>query len=528
MRVAEGAVNVSDVKRTEDAQPQPHAERTTGKTKRVLVIGKGGREHALCWALSRSPRVERVFCAPGNAGTAQLGRNVALEPSDFKGLARFAQNNEIDLVVVGPEEPLCQGLADHLRDQGLKVFGPSAEAAELEGSKLFAKELMKQAGIPTAEAKVFDGAKDAETYVLSREVMLTIRPRNHHAIRQTIACRSAADCLEAINTIFDPRDYPNPALEIEIIGRNQKHLFRKGPEAREFILRQPLGLVVKADGLAAGKGVEVCDDFRGALDAIQRIMVRREFGKAGDKILIEERLEGPETSVLALTDGRTIAPLDIAQDFKRAFDNDEGPNTGGMGAYSPTAKLITPEVMARIEEQVLVPAVHFMKKRRRPFQGVLYAGLILTEQGPKVLEFNVRFGDPECQVLLPRLKSDLYELLEAVVEERLEEVELEWDTRASVCVNLVSEGYPGPFEKDKAISGLEEAARVPDVVVFHAGTKTNHEGRVLTDGGRVLNVVGLGDTLAQARDRAYQAATLIRFQGRRYRNDIALHAVEHG
>lgn len=489
--------------------------------KKVLVVGRGGREHAICWKLKASPKVSEVFCAPGNAGTAKDARNVAIEPDDFRGLAQFAKREGIDLTVVGPEEPLAKGIADYFRKENLRVFGPSAEAAELEGSKVFAKEMMRQAGIPTADYRVFTTAPDAERYVLSREVMLTLRPRNHPDFRGPTLCRTAADCLELIDRFFDPRGNPPPGIEMEIAGRNQRKAFRNPAEAREHVLTQPLGLVVKADGLAAGKGVHVCEDVREALDAIHQIMVRRDFGRAGDRVLIEERLEGPETSVIALTDGRTLLVLESSQDHKRAFDDDRGPNTGGMGVYSPTTGTLTPELMAKIEEDVLVPAVHRMKRLRRPFKGVLYAGLMLTDQGPKVLEFNVRFGDPECQALMARLKSDLYDLLDAVVEERLDQVEVEWDPRPSVTVVIASEGYPGPYEREKPIFGLSEAEKVPGVKVFHAGTKPGPDGRVLTDGGRVLNVTAVGETLEEARELAYRAVREIRFQGARYRRDIA-------
>ena len=418
---------------------------------KVLVIGKGGREHALVWKLAQSPRVERVYCAPGNAGTAEDGINVDIAATDLERLARFAHREGIALTVVGPEEPLVLGIVDYFERQGLRIFGPSKAAAELEGSKVFAKELMRQADIPTAEYRVFDHPDPARRYV-------------------------------------ETRDYP---------------------------------LVVKADGLAGGKGAIVCSTTEEALAAVDLIMVREAFGAAGRRVVIEKRLEGQELSVLAIVSRRTIVPLAPTQDHKAAYEGDQGPNTGGMGAFCPTP-IATPELMREIESTILVPTVHALKRSRRPFRGLLYAGLMLTNQGPRVLEFNVRFGDPECQPILMRLKTDLAELLEAAVDETLEafaEPKLEWDPRPALCVVLASKGYPGPYRKGRTIAGLAEAAQVPDVKVFHAGTRL-HEGRVVTDGGRVLAVTALGETLAQAKQTAYQAVARIDFDGMFYRRDI--------
>jgi phosphoribosylamine--glycine ligase len=423
---------------------------------KVLVIGKGGREHALVWKLAQSPRAERVYCAPGNAGTAEDGENVAIEAADFDRLVRFARKEEVGLTVVGPEEPLALGIVDHFQKARLRVFGPTREAARLEASKVFAKTVMRDANVPTAEFRLCDHPDPARHYVETRE-------------------------------------YP---------------------------------VVVKADGLAAGKGVIVCSTTREALDAVERIMVREEFGRAaGRQVVIEKRLEGEELSIQALVSGRTLIPLEPTQDHKAAFDNDQGPNTGGMGAYCPTP-LATPELLGVVDRDILVPTVHAMKRRRRPFRGVLYAGLMVTNQGPRVLEFNCRFGDPETQPLLMRLRTDLLDLLEAAVDDRLDEFEgrLEWDPRPAVCVVMASRGYPGPYEKGLAITGLAEAARLPDVKVFHAGTRREGE-RVLTDGGRVVGVTALGDSLAAARDRAYEAVRLIQFPGAFYRHDIAAKAL---
>ncbi len=492
---------------------------------KVLVIGKGGREHALCWKLKQSRKATAVFCAPGNAGTAVDAQNVPIDASDIRGLVQFARRENIGLTVVGPEEPLVRGIVDVFQREGLTVFGPKQEAAELEGSKVFAKELMRQAGIPTAEYRVFQSSPDAENYVLSRELALVVRSRGRSTIRHTLHCKTAGETLEAIDRIMDPREMLAPGVQVELEERGRRRVFNTREEARDFVLGRPLPLVIKADGLAAGKGVHVCDNARQALDAIDQIMFRRVFGKAGDRVIIEERLDGRETSVLAITDGRTIIPLETCQDHKRAFDHDEGPNTGGMGAFSPTDS-ISPEVMEQVEREILVPAIHSLKRTRRPFRGVLYAGLMLTNQGPRVLEFNVRFGDPETQTLLVRLKSDLLELLYAAATERLADFEIEWDPRPAVTVVMAAAGYPGAHERGQAIHNIELADRIPGVKVFHAGTTLRgdssrpRESRVVSDGGRVLNVSAVGDTLPDAQSRAYQAARAISFEGGWYRHDI--------
>jgi phosphoribosylamine--glycine ligase len=498
---------------------------------KVLVIGKGGREHALCWKLKQSKRVSVVYCAPGNAGTHFDAQNVAIEAGDTRALIQFAKREGVGLTVVGPEEPLALGIVDAFQREGLKIFGPSRAASELEGSKVFAKELMRQAGIPTADYRLFRSAPDAEHYVLSREVSLVVRSKGRSTIRNTLLCRTAQETLEAIDRIMDPREMMGPGVQVEIEEKGQKRAFSTAGEARDYVLGRPLGMVLKADGLAAGKGVFVCDNLRQALDAIDQVMVRRIFGKSGDRLILEERLDGQEISVLALTDGRTIVPLVSSQDHKRAYDHDEGPNTGGMGAYSP-AEIVTPELMEQVEREILVPAVHALKRARRPFRGVLYAGLMLTNQGPKVLEFNVRFGDPECQAILMRLQSDLLDALEAVADERLDQVELKWDPRPAVTVVMASEGYPGHYERGRVINNLEEAAKMKDVKVFHAGTAfrtdptLGRDGRVVTDGGRVLDVTALGDTLAEAQARAYEATRAIRFNGGWFRRDIADRALK--
>lgn len=426
----------------------------------VLIVGNGGREHALAWKIAQSPRVERVYVAPGNAGTAQLAVNVNLSPMDFAGLIDFARKNHIGLTVVGPEAPLAAGIVDAFQAAKLRIFGPSKAAAQLEGSKVFCKNLLRSADVPTADYHVFNDPIEAMGFVNER---------------------------------YGEEDELAP-------------------------------LVVKADGLAAGKGVIVCQRRDEVLEAIDRIAFHREFGDAGDQIVIEERLDGPEASVLAITDGRTILTLPAAQDHKPAYDLDRGPNTGGMGAYSPTP-VVDDQRMRWIEEHVLVPTVHAMKRGRTPFRGVLYAGLMLTRQGPKVLEYNVRFGDPECQPILMRLQGDLVDVLEATVDGRLDEIDgLHWDPRPAVCVVMASEGYPGDYDKGHPIRGLNQAAELPDVKVFHAGTRMDN-GQVVTDGGRVLGVTATGDSIAQAKLQAYTAVKCIRWSGAWCRKDIADKAI---
>jgi phosphoribosylamine--glycine ligase len=423
----------------------------------VLVVGNGGREHALAWKIAASPRVDRVFIAPGNAGTASEGENVPIEADDIAGLVKFVQNNSIDLTVVGPEAPLVAGIVDVFQREKLRVFGPSRAAAQLEGSKVFCKNLLHGADVPSAEYRVFRDPESATRYIMDR---------------------------------YSSDDESVP-------------------------------LVVKADGLASGKGVVVCNTRRDALHAIDRIARQREFGDAGRQLVIEERLDGQEASVLALTDGRTLITLPPAQDHKRAHDGDTGPNTGGMGAYCP-APLVNDKLLRSIEEHILVPTVHAMKRSRQPFKGVLYAGIMVTPaQGPKVLEYNVRLGDPECQPLLLRLKSDLVDLIDATIDGKLDEIKPpEWDERPAVCVVMASEGYPGTYEKGRPIRGLEEAGAVPDVKVFHAGTKLV-DGQVVTAGGRVLGVTALGNTVAAAKLQAYTAVKHIRWPGAWCRKDIA-------
>jgi phosphoribosylamine--glycine ligase len=429
---------------------------------KVLIVGSGGREHALAWKIRQSPRLTRLWVAPGNAGTALEAENIAIAADDIAGLVAFAKKERVDLVVVGPEVPLTLGLVDAMAKEKIRAFGPTKAAAQLEGSKVFCKLLLRQADVPTAEYQAFRDADSAMRYVKAR--------------------------------------YPNE--------------------------RDKAPVVVKADGLASGKGVIVCSRREEALEAIDRIARKNEFGRAGSQLIIEERLEGPEASVLAITDGKTIFTLPPAQDHKAAFDGDKGPNTGGMGAYSPTP-VVTSDLIETIEDKILVPTIHTMKRNRKPFRGLLYAGLMLTPTGPKVLEYNVRFGDPECQPILMRLQSDLLDILEGTVDGKLDEIENPiWDPRPAICVVMASQGYPGEYEKDKVITGLDAADKVPDVKVFHAGTKLV-DGQVMTDGGRVLGVTALGTSLAAAKLQAYTAVQSIRWPGAWCRKDISDKAAKY-
>jgi phosphoribosylamine--glycine ligase len=415
---------------------------------RVLVVGSGGREHALAWKISRSPQVRAVFAAPGNPGMAAVATLVPLEALDLDGLVRWAKANAIDLVVVGPEAPLVAGLVDRLTAEGILAFGPRAAAAEIEGSKAFAKDVMRAAGIPTAEYETFEAVEPALAWARERG------------------------------------------------GR----------------------VVIKADGLAAGKGVVVCDGLADVEPALRAMLVERVHGGAGARVVVEERLEGPEASCICVTDGERVRLLAAAQDHKRILDGDRGPNTGGMGAFSPTPN-VTPEVADMVERDVLLPAVRELARRGRPFRGALYAGLMLTPKGPRVLEFNARLGDPETQPVLLRLRSDLVPALVASARGDLSATALDFDPRAAVGVVLAAEGYPGAVARGDAIEGAEGPFD-DDVQVFHAGTAYGAGGAVVTSGGRVLTVCALGDGLDAAAARAYAAVDRIRFRGMQYRKDI--------
>jgi phosphoribosylamine---glycine ligase len=419
---------------------------------KILVVGSGGREHALVWKLQKSAGVDRIFCAPGNAGTEDLAENVPIKASDLQGLAAFAKENGVGLTVVGPDDPLAAGIVDVFEAECLRVFGPTKSAARLESSKIFAKELMRAKGIPTARAATFES-----------------------------------------------------------------------PEAAfAFLKESRFPIVIKADGLALGKGVIVAQDFEEGRAAVEAMLSEGRFGDAGRRLLIEECLAGSECSLHALVDGKNFRMLATARDHKRAFDGDEGPNTGGMGAFSP-ANNFPKELQTRFEDEVMRPLLDGLREKRVAFRGLLFPGLMITAEGPRVLEFNCRFGDPETQAILPRLESDLLPLLEATIDGRLNETAIEWDHRPAVTVVMASGGYPGNYETGKRISGLESAAS-DGVQIFHAGTRRDN-GVVVTSGGRVLAVTALGETVADARRRAYETVSKIEFEGSHYRRDIALSAL---
>jgi phosphoribosylamine--glycine ligase len=418
----------------------------------ILLLGSGGREHALAWKMAASPLTGRLFCAPGNAGIAQEAESVALDPADHAAIITFCRANSIDFVVVGPEAPLCAGIVDDLEAAGIKAFGPSRAAAQLEGSKGFTKDLCRSAGIPTADYERFSNAHEAKAYARSRGAPI----------------------------------------------------------------------VVKADGLAAGKGVVVAESLAEAEAAIEMIL-GGELGEAGAELVIEEFLDGEEASFFALCDGETALPLASAQDHKRAFDGDKGPNTGGMGAYSP-APIVDAAMSARVMAEIVQPTLRAMKGMGAPYKGVLYAGLMITAEGPKLIEYNVRFGDPECQVLMPRLMSDLLPALLASRDGVLKSLDLRWHAQAALTVVMAAKGYPGPYAKGSVIEGLADAAAVEGVEIFHAGTKQDGS-HVVANGGRVLNVSALGKTVSEAQARAYAAITRIRWPEGFFRHDIGWRAI---
>jgi len=421
---------------------------------KILVVGGGGREHALVWKLRQSPSVTHIYCAPGNAGIDELAEPVELDVADVEAIARFAAEHDVDLTIPGPELPLTLGVIDELQRHGLRGFGPTRAAAQLEGSKAFAKDLMRRCKVPTGFFSSFTDPDEAVRYV--------------HEVGAPI--------------------------------------------------------VVKADGLAAGKGVLLCATVAEAEEAIDRIMRWRMFGEAGARVIVEELLEGEEVSFMAVTDGRTVLPLASSQDHKRAFDADSGPNTGGMGAYSP-APACTPALHERIMTEIMIPVVRGLAERKIVYTGVLYAGLMITADGPKVLEFNVRFGDPECQALMMRFDGDLAALMSATVDGRLDAQTLRWDPRAAVCVVLAAEGYPGNYERGKPIRGLDALRGWRDGMVFHAGT-ARRDGAVLTNGGRVLGVTAFGADVTAAVAEAYRGVAEISWDGMHYRHDIGRRALE--
>jgi phosphoribosylamine--glycine ligase len=414
---------------------------------KILVIGSGGREHCLVWKIAQSPLADKIYCVPGNGGTASIAVNIDIAATDIDNLLKFALEEKVDLTVVGPEAPLVEGIVDKFQEKGLKIFGPSKELALLEGSKVFAKRVMKKYNIPTADFEVFSHSQ----------------------------------------------------------------------EAKEYIKERGAPLVVKADGLAGGKGVFVCKSIEEAERAIDLIMVEKKFAEAGRRVVIEDCLGGEEASILIFTDGERVVPLVSSQDHKPVFDDDQGPNTGGMGAYAP-ASLVTEEIADKVVKMIFMPLIEGLKKEGKIYRGMLYAGLMIKDSTPFVLEFNVRFGDPETQAILPKLKSDLVEVMLKTIDGRLDEVKLEWDDRFCVCVVLASGGYPGSYQKGKEIIGLDKLERLKDIFVFHAGTKLT--ANYITNGGRVLNIVGLGRTIKEAQDKVYQAIENVYFENMHYRKDI--------
>ncbi len=414
----------------------------------VLVIGGGGREHAIATSVSNSPRLKELFCLPGNPGTALIATNLDIDANNHDAIVAAVKAKQIDFTIVGPEAPLCAGIVDRFEEEGLCIFGPSKSAARLEGDKAFAKKLMSQALVPTAEARIFDKLERAKEYIATRDT----------------------------------------------------------------------AQVVKAAGLAAGKGVIICDEPYEALLAVEQIMGKRQFGDAGQTVVVEERLKGPEISVLALIDDRTICVLETAQDYKRLGDNDDGPNTGGMGAVSPSPH-VSDELLERIQHEIIIPTLDGLRREGCVYRGVLYVGLMLTAAGPKVLEFNCRFGDPETQAVLPRLKSDLLELLHACACGRLEDAEIEWDHQIAVCVVMASGGYPGKYMIGHSIDGLNSDFG-DDVRIYHAATQS-HPPITRTAGGRVLGVTALGKDASEARTKAYEAVGKIQFKSATFRTDIA-------
>ncbi|MFH1825176.1 MAG: phosphoribosylamine--glycine ligase [Candidatus Firestonebacteria bacterium] len=416
---------------------------------KILIVGSGGREHALVYKLSKSPKTKKIYCAPGNAGISEMAECVHIKVDDINGLVKFAEENKIDLTVVGPELPLSLGIVDVFEKEGLLIFGPSREASLLESSKSFAKDFMKRFSIPTGSYEIF---------------------------------------------------------------------YEKD-EAIDYIKKGKFPVVIKADGLASGKGVIIVKTIEEANQALEEILVKKVFGNAGHKIVIEEFLEGEEVTFLAFVDGKTFIPMVSSQDHKRVFDNDEGPNTGGMGAYSPVS-VLKKQIEDDIINKILYQTVFGMSSLGKEYKGVLYLGLMLTKEGPKLLEYNCRFGDPETQVVLPRLKSDLVDVIMATSTCKLNEINVIWDEKPAVCVVLASGGYPGKYENGKEIKGLDEVKKLKDIFVFHSGT-ARKDGKIVTNGGRVLGVTGIGDNLRQTVDKVYSAIDKIHFDGRHYRKDIA-------
>lgn len=417
---------------------------------KILVVGSGGREHAILWKLKQSPRVTKLYCAPGNGGISEISECVPINAMDIDRIVAFAQKEAIDMVVVAPDDPLASGMVDALENAGIRALGPRKNAAIIEASKVFSKDLMKKYNIPSAAYESFSDSKSA----------------------------------------------------------------------KEYIKTAKLPLVVKADGLALGKGVLICNTTEEALEAVSSIMDDKRFGAAGQRIVVEEYMTGPEVSVLAFTDGKTIIPMVSSQDHKRAFDNDQGLNTGGMGAFSPS-RVYTKELQEECMKTIFVPTISAMNIEGRPFKGILYFGLMLTSEGPKVLEYNARFGDPETQVVLPRLENDLVEVFDAIIDEKLGTIDLSWKENCAVCVVMASGGYPESYIKGYEITGIESIKNLDDTIVFHAGTKKEN-GKFYTNGGRVLGVASVADDIDKAREKAYKAVSTISFKDAHFRKDIGI------
>lgn len=421
---------------------------------KILVIGSGGREHTLVWKIAQNPKVSKIYCAPGNAGISQLAQCINIGVDRIEELADFAQEIGIDLTIVGPELPLSRGIVNEFNRRGLKIFGPTKEATEIESSKVFSKYIMEKYNIPTADYQVFQDSKDALDYIKQRE-------------------------------------FP---------------------------------LALKADGLAAGKGVFIVNNISEAEKALDTLMNKKIFGDAGQQVIVEDYLEGEEVSILAFSDGRNVVPMVPSQDHKKIYDNDRGPNTGGMGAYSPVP-FYNYKSKEIVLQKILIPVIEGLQKEGREYKGVIYAGLILTKNGPKVLEFNARFGDPETQVILPRLKTDLIDILNAVIDGSLHKINIEWEDNAAVCVVAVSGGYPGKYQKGKVINGLERLEKMKDIIVFHAGTKLQ-DNKIITSGGRVFGITAWNDTISKAKEKAYEGVEKIYFEDMYYRKDIAVKAIK--
>lgn len=423
---------------------------------KILVVGSGGREHALVWKLSKSGKASKIYSAPGNGGILSIAECVDIDAADIKSLVNFALEKKIDYTIVGPEAALVAGIAEEFQRNNLRIFGPSMPASEIEGSKSFAKNFMKEFGIPTASCEIFEDKNKAVDYIKSRK-------------------------------------FP---------------------------------IVIKADGLSAGKGVKIALDLKSAVDSVEEIMGKKVFGEAGNKIVVEEYLEGEEATVLAFTDGITVIPMVPSQDHKRIYDNDLGPNTGGMGAYAP-APVVSGEIIKEIENEILIPTIRGLESKGRKYKGVIYVGLMITKDGVKVLEYNCRFGDPETQVVLPLLETDLLDIIEHIIFEELHLIDIKWSNKSAAAVVAASHGYPGKYEKGMEIKGIESAEGMNDIVVFHAGT-ANVEGKYFTTGGRVLAVSAIGENLKEAVVKAYLAVNKIKFEGMQFRKDIGHKALKKG